>query len=366
MTTTRSWSGERPNDSGRRACRPSACAARGRATPAARRRVCGGEHEERDRVDRHQRARRSTGRCTPFWPPSLDEAVRGRRSCRTRACTPRSWRRSAAASPTCAITTPISPAGTCTHGNFFTAKSGQSLNRSPGMSSVGLVAGLAVERDRVVLARACGTRTRFVTSPTSAGPIEWNDFKTTRRSAPPRRSRRSVHPCRSLLAHARWVCPNPTPSGRPRYRGCMAAPTPAIVNRRAARLLHRRDIRMRDRTRQGQGEIDPRRQGQPAQRLRPRRAPRSSLYACTSRHPPSPRRTRNPSEAGSCCSTSRDRRARGGERAEGDHARSAALYFRPRVEDRAQRRPGPAAYDSAGPGRRHQAGTGGRQRRIRD
>ena len=64
----------------------------------------------------------------------------------------RSWRRSAAASPTCAITTPISPAGTCTHGNFFTPKIGQSLKRRPGISSVGLVAGLAVERDRVVVA----------------------------------------------------------------------------------------------------------------------------------------------------------------------------------------------------------------------
>ena len=39
-------------------------------------------------------------------------------------------------SPTCAITTPISPAGTCTHGNFFTPNIGQILNRSPGMSSV--------------------------------------------------------------------------------------------------------------------------------------------------------------------------------------------------------------------------------------
>ena len=37
-------------------------------------------------------------------------------------------------SPTWAITTPISPAGTCTHGNFFTPNIGHSLNRSPGMS----------------------------------------------------------------------------------------------------------------------------------------------------------------------------------------------------------------------------------------
>ena len=38
-------------------------------------------------------------------------------------------------SPTCAITTPISPAGTCTHGNFFTPNTGHNLNRSPGINS---------------------------------------------------------------------------------------------------------------------------------------------------------------------------------------------------------------------------------------
>ena len=37
--------------------------------------------------------------------------------------------------PTCAITTPISPAGTCTQGYFFTPNIGQNLNRSPGISS---------------------------------------------------------------------------------------------------------------------------------------------------------------------------------------------------------------------------------------
>ena len=38
--------------------------------------------------------------------------------------------------PTCAMTTPISPAGTCTHGNFFTPNSGQNLKRNPGISIV--------------------------------------------------------------------------------------------------------------------------------------------------------------------------------------------------------------------------------------
>jgi len=37
-------------------------------------------------------------------------------------------------SPTCAITTPISPAGTWTQGNFFTPKMGHTLNRRPGIN----------------------------------------------------------------------------------------------------------------------------------------------------------------------------------------------------------------------------------------
>ena len=53
--------------------------------------------------------------------------------------------------PTCAMTTPISPAGTCTHGCFWTAKIGQSLMRRPGMSSSAWKPGLVVEGDRVVL-----------------------------------------------------------------------------------------------------------------------------------------------------------------------------------------------------------------------
>ena len=60
--------------------------------------------------------------------------------------------------PTCAITTPISPAGTCTHGNFFTPKIGHSLNAQPRHQQLGLVAGLAVERDRVVLGQLAQAR----------------------------------------------------------------------------------------------------------------------------------------------------------------------------------------------------------------
>ncbi len=37
--------------------------------------------------------------------------------------------------PTWAITTPISPAGTCTHGCCSTENTGHRLNRKPGMSS---------------------------------------------------------------------------------------------------------------------------------------------------------------------------------------------------------------------------------------
>ena len=36
--------------------------------------------------------------------------------------------------PTCAMTTPISLAGTCTQGNFATLYTGHSLKRRPGIS----------------------------------------------------------------------------------------------------------------------------------------------------------------------------------------------------------------------------------------
>ena len=76
----------------------------------------------------------STGRCTPFCPPRSTKFPSDEKL-------PKSVWYSAlfapigSGAPTCAITMPISPAGTCTHGNFFTPNIGQSLKRSPGMSS---------------------------------------------------------------------------------------------------------------------------------------------------------------------------------------------------------------------------------------
>ena len=76
----------------------------------------------------------STGRCTPFCPPPSMNRSSSEKF-------PNSGLYAALfapignGAPTCAITTPISPAGTCTHGNFFTPKTGHSLNRRPGVSS---------------------------------------------------------------------------------------------------------------------------------------------------------------------------------------------------------------------------------------
>ena len=93
------------------------------------------DDEERDRVDRQQRSRREHRTLHALLAAAVDERLEVREVLELRLVRARSWRRSATASPTCAITTPISPAGTWTHGNFLTPKSGQSLNRKPGMSS---------------------------------------------------------------------------------------------------------------------------------------------------------------------------------------------------------------------------------------
>ena len=77
----------------------------------------------------------STGRCTPFWPPPC------RNPCRLEKL-PNSGLNSALLAPigtgwpTWAMTTPISPAGICTHGNLVTPKMGQNRNRRPGMRRV--------------------------------------------------------------------------------------------------------------------------------------------------------------------------------------------------------------------------------------
>ena len=77
----------------------------------------------------------STGRCTPFWPPSSTKVCRFEKLASSGLYTAL-LAPMGSGLPTWAMTTPISPAGTCTQGNFFTPKSGHSLKRSPGMSSV--------------------------------------------------------------------------------------------------------------------------------------------------------------------------------------------------------------------------------------
>ena len=73
-----------------------------------------------------------TGRWTPFSPPFAMKAP-------TSEKLPNSGLYTAlllpigSGSPTWAITTPVSPAGTCTQGNRLTENTGQNLNRSPGM-----------------------------------------------------------------------------------------------------------------------------------------------------------------------------------------------------------------------------------------
>ena len=110
ITLTRSWSGFSPNDSGDSGPRSRICGSTGRpytllevmtrnAIGWMGARVPGG----------------STGRWTPFWPLPSMNAVR-------LVKLPNSGRYTAdlapvgSSSPICEITTPISPAGTCTHG----------------------------------------------------------------------------------------------------------------------------------------------------------------------------------------------------------------------------------------------------------
>ena len=71
------------------------------------------------------------------------------------------------------MTTAIWPAGTCTHGNFFTPKTGQSLNRRPGISSSAWKP--ASPWKAIGLSSlSFFSPNRFVTRPTSVGPI-WID-----------------------------------------------------------------------------------------------------------------------------------------------------------------------------------------------
>ena len=61
----------------------------------------------------------STGRCTPFWPPCCTKLAMSEKFLSSGLYTAL-FAPMGRGSPTCAITTPISPAGTCTHGNFLT------------------------------------------------------------------------------------------------------------------------------------------------------------------------------------------------------------------------------------------------------
>ncbi len=67
------------------------------------------------------------------------------------------------------MTTPISPAGTCTQGNSSILKTGHSLNRQPGISSLcwkpasPFIASTDPSDSRLP--------NRFVTSPMSVGPM---------------------------------------------------------------------------------------------------------------------------------------------------------------------------------------------------
>ena len=75
----------------------------------------------------------STGRCTPFIPPFSTKVSSFEKL-------PCSFLNSAdlapigSGNPTWAMTTPISPAGTCTHGNRSTLCVIQNFKRNPGIS----------------------------------------------------------------------------------------------------------------------------------------------------------------------------------------------------------------------------------------
>ena len=85
-------------------------------------------------MDRHERARAAAPGAARPSARRLDEGARGSRSWPNSGLYTALLAPIGSGLPTCAITTPISPAGTCTHGNFFTPKSGHSLKRSPGIS----------------------------------------------------------------------------------------------------------------------------------------------------------------------------------------------------------------------------------------
>ncbi len=137
-------------------------------------------------------------------------------------------------SPTWAITTPISPAGTWTQGYLRTPNIGQSLNRNPGMRSLAWYP--ASPRNATGLSSpSLRNPNRFATRPTCKAPIEWNDLSATMTMSAtitaPTMSPPTVHLHASvcLAPYGRWE----VPSIARHYGGSMAAPTPTVVNRRA-------------------------------------------------------------------------------------------------------------------------------------
>ena len=96
--------------------------------------LAGGDDDERHRVDRHQGARGQHRALHALLAAGAGSARRSEKSPKP-AVVAALLAPMGSGPPTWAMTTPISPAGTCTHGCRSTEKIGQSRNRRPGMSS---------------------------------------------------------------------------------------------------------------------------------------------------------------------------------------------------------------------------------------
>src|SRR5881628_525790 len=72
--------------------------------------------------------------------------------------------------PTCAITTPISPAGTWTQGNFSTLYNGQNFHLNPGINNPAWYPASPLNAMGLSSPSFLAEK-RFVTNPTSVGPI---------------------------------------------------------------------------------------------------------------------------------------------------------------------------------------------------
>src|SRR5262249_46309160 len=119
----------------------------------------------------------STGRCTPFCPPLTIKLSRS-------AKLPNSVLYSADLAPigkgwpTCAMTTPISPAGTWIHGNFSTLYNGHDFHLSPGINKAAWYP--ASPANPIGLSSTSFfPENLFVTNPTSVGPTLRVESRTT-------------------------------------------------------------------------------------------------------------------------------------------------------------------------------------------